>query len=116
MSGNSDFYKNISAFVNIPNILNSDNYQKLPVDWFIVITDIRGSTKAIEAGRYKDVNIVGVSAIIAAKNICGDVDIPFIFGGDGATIFVPPQKIEDVKRALSTTKRKARDDFKLELR
>lgn len=113
---NSDFFNKLNPFVTIPNILNDSNYQKLPVDWFIVITDIRGSTKAIEAGLYKDVNVVGVSSIIAAKNACGDLDIPFIFGGDGATLFIPPEKIEAVKKALSTTKKKSRDDFKLELR
>ena len=116
MPNSSDFYKNICAFADIKNILNSENYQKLPVNWFIVMTDIRGSTKAIEEGRYKDVNVVGVSSIIAAKNACGETDIPFIFGGDGATLFIPPEKIEVVKGALAATKKKSREDFNLELR
>ena len=116
MPSSSDFYKNIASFMDVPNILNTQNYQKLPFDWYIVITDIRGSTKAIEAGLYKDVNVVGVSSIIAAKNACGDLDIPFIFGGDGATLFIPPEKIEAVKKALAATKKKSREDFKLELR
>ncbi|MEQ1722617.1 MAG: DUF3095 family protein [Pseudobdellovibrio sp.] len=116
MLNSIDFYKNLNAFINIPNILNPTHYEKLPEDWFIVITDIKGSTKAIEAGLYKHVNIVGVSSIIAVKNACGSVDIPFIFGGDGATLFIPPEKIELAKQALSTTKRKARTDFNLELR
>jgi hypothetical protein len=111
-----DFYKNLNSFISITNILDPSHYQKLPEDWYIVITDIKGSTKAIEAGLYKHVNIVGVSSIIAVKNACGSVDIPFIFGGDGATLFVPPEKIEMTKQALSTTKRKARTDFNLELR
>lgn len=111
-----DFYKNIVSFANIQNILDVNNYQKLPVDWYIVITDVKGSTKAIEAGKYKDVNVVGVSSIIAAKNACGDVDIPFIFGGDGATLFIPADKVENVKMALSATKKKSREAFNLELR
>jgi hypothetical protein len=28
-------------------------------DWYVVITDIVGSTKAIELGKYKAVNIIG---------------------------------------------------------
>lgn len=116
MLNTMDFYKNLSAFINIPNILNPSNYDKLPDDWFIVITDVKGSTKAIEAGLYKDVNIVGVSSIIAVKNACGDTDVPFIFGGDGATMFIPPEKIEVAKQALSATKRKALSDFNLNLR
>jgi hypothetical protein len=111
-----DFYKNLNAFIDIPNILNPESYEKLPEDWFVVITDVKGSTKAIESGLYKDVNIVGVSSIIAVKNACGEIDIPFIFGGDGATLFIPPEKIEITKQALSTTKRKARSDFNLDLR
>lgn len=55
----------------------------MPPDWYIIITDVAGSTKAIEAGRYKDVNILGACSIISILNIAGDLDIPFIFGGDG---------------------------------
>ncbi len=29
----------------------------MPDDWYVAITDVKGSTKAIEAGRYKDVNL-----------------------------------------------------------
>lgn len=116
MFNSVNFYKNLKSFINIPNILNPANYEKLPEDWFVVITDVRGSTEAIEAGLYKDVNVIGVSSIIAVKNACGDTDVPFIFGGDGATIFVPPEKIVAVKKTLTATKRKALSDFKLDLR
>jgi hypothetical protein len=116
MISNSNFYKNLKSFVHIPNILDPVNYEKLPADWFVIITDVKGSTKAIQAGLYKDVNMVGVSSIIAVKNACGDLDIPFIFGGDGATLFIPAEKIEIVKSALSATQRKAKSDFQLELR
>jgi hypothetical protein len=110
------FYKNLKSFEQIPGILVQDYYQNVPDDWFIVITDVKGSTKAIEQGRYKDVNVIGVSSIIATKNACGDIDVPFIFGGDGATIFIPTEKIEKVKGALAATKKKATEDFSLDLR
>lgn len=111
-----NFYKNLGSFSNPKNLLNENHYKKIPDDWYVVITDVKGSTKAIESGQYKDVNVVGVSSIIAVKNSCDETDVPFIFGGDGATIFIPTAKIEKVKKALSVTKKKSIDEFGLSLR
>ena len=111
-----NFYKDLNSFIGVQDILNTNHYKKLPEDWYVIITDIMGSTKAIETGRYKDVNVIGVSSIIAVKNACAEVDIPYIFGGDGATLFIPAEKIENVKKALATTKKKSIDEFSLVLR
>ncbi|MBC7741830.1 MAG: DUF3095 family protein [Bdellovibrionaceae bacterium] len=112
----SHFYKNLNSFTGSQNIMNENNYVPLPDDWSIVITDIKGSTKAIEAGRYKDVNVVGVATIISTQNACGDAEIPFIFGGDGATLFIPNEKVEAVKRSLAFSRANAASEFKLQLR
>lgn len=45
--------------------------------------DIRGSTRAIEEGRYKQVNMVGAAVITAVLNACAGYEIPFVVGGDG---------------------------------
>ena len=74
------FYLNLPTLENFIEITNPLNFFSLPPDWYIVITDIRGSTQAIEVGRYRDVNILGVSSIIAVLNRAKHLEIPFIFG------------------------------------
>ena len=111
-----DFYSHKNFITELGNILTDRYYEKVPDDWFVVLTDIKGSTKAIERGLYKQVNMVGVASIVAIKNACGTFDIPFIFGGDGATMFVPPHLIEGCRRALATTKKLSAEKFELELR
>ncbi len=63
----------------------------VPDDWVIVIGDIEGSTEQVE-GRYKSVNLVGAAVIAAVLNALPDLDIPFVFGGDGAALVVPPTR------------------------
>ena len=54
-----------------------------------MIADVQGSTRAIEEGHYKDVNLVGAASITAVLNTCGEIEVPFVFGGDGGTLVVP---------------------------
>jgi len=75
-----------------------------------------GSTKAIEAGAYKTVNTVGVACIAAVVNVDRSVDVPFVFGGDGATFAVPDALRERVIPALREAQRLARESFDLSLR
>ena len=86
---NSNFYTALKALHKFEEITYLANYSSLPEDWFVIITDIQGSTKAIVEGRYKEVNFVGAMSIIAVLNISKSIDIPFVFGGDGASILIP---------------------------
>lgn len=74
-------------------------YASVPDDWHIVITDVEGSTRAIAEGRYKQVNAVGVASIVAVANACGGDAFPFVFGGDGATLAMPPEWLD---KAIAT--------------
>lgn len=116
MNSTISFYKDMPTFSGNENLVDDENYFSLPDDWSIVITDVKGSTKAIEQGRYKDVNIVGVGSIISTQNACGTAEIPFIFGGDGATLFIPNDKIAAVKESLAFSRQLAFKDFNLDLR
>lgn len=84
-----DFYKNLKASSKFQNIFEGTTVSKVPDDWFVLITDIVGSTKAIEEGRYKDVNTAGGLTAIAVANVYGHMDFPFVFGGDGVTFLLP---------------------------
>lgn len=95
---------------------NQNHFVSAPDDWLIVLTDIKNSTSALLAGHYKEVNVVGASCIIAAKNACADLEFPYVFGGDGATLLVPISYKEAVGKALSHTRDVSLKQFGVELR
>lgn len=82
----------------------------------MIVTDVIGSTKAIEAGRYKHVNGVGVASIVALLNALKPLKIPYVFGGDGATTCIPESAKAQALIALGTAKALAEEQFGLSLR
>jgi hypothetical protein len=70
----------------------------------------------VQAGNYKHVNTVGASAVTAMLNAAGELEIPFIFEGDGSAFCVPPQLLEDARAALAKTQEMAQKSFGLALR
>lgn len=112
----TQFYHNIPAVLAFAEATDARLHQEVPSDWWVVIADIVGSTKAIEAGDYKKVNTVGVACIAAVINVNKSIDLPFIFGGDGATFAVPNVIREDVIKALRAAQQLSRDSFGLHLR
>lgn len=115
-NANPDFYKNLPLLNDFNEVFKFDCYQELPSDWWVVITDIKASTNAIEQGRYRDINSLGGCTVAAILNAVNPTVIPYVFGGDGATFCVPPQLIEAVGTALRGCIKLAADSFNLELR
>ena len=91
-------------------------YRPAPDDWALALTDIIGSTQAIAEGRHKTVNFVAAMAIAAARNLCAPESIPFLFGGDGAVLMVPPRHQAAMRQALARVRGAAWRDHGLELR
>ena len=114
--GTAGFYAEIPAFSDFVSFTDPQHYRAAPADWLVVIADIQGSTAAIEAGRYKHVNMVGAACITAVLNAIDGIDIPFVFGGDGATLLIPPQSEAPVRAALSGLQRLSESAFGLSLR
>jgi len=112
----TNLYLDIPVFDDFARVLDGDVYHRLPDDWWVGTSDIVGSTRAIAAGRFKDVNMVGASVICAVSNALGHSDYPFIFGGDGASFACPPDRIEDVRAALAATATWARETLDFDLR
>ncbi len=110
------FFSTLEPFTDFVEVANASHYRAVPDDWLVVLTDVRGSTKAIEAGRYKDVNALGVASIVALRNALSGVDLPFVFGGDGATMLVPGDEREVVEASLRGVKVMARTAFQMEMR
>lgn len=112
----TDFYRNLAPFARFEDVTELSRYQPAPDSWLVAVTDVRGSTRAIEEGRYKEVNALGAGSIVATLNAVGEVDIPYVFGGDGATLLIPPSLQAPVERALAGVAKLAEDCFELELR
>ena len=106
----------MDSFDDFVEIADLARYQPAPDDWLVVIADIQGSTQAIHEGRYKDVNMVGAATITAVLNVTKNYEIPYVFGGDGATLMVPPGVLDDVTQALLKTRDFAHQQFGLKLR
>jgi len=110
------FYAGLPVLTEFGAVADPASYAPLPGDWHVVTCDVRNSTRAVEAGNYKHVNTVGASAVTAMLNAAGDIDIPFIFEGDGSAFCVPPELLEDARAALVKTQQMAQKSFDLDLR
>ena len=112
----ADFYDTLTAFSDFHEIAADAPFAPLPDDWKVIVADIQDSTAAIEAGRYKDVNTIGAACIVAAQNAMDKAPFPYVFGGDGATLVVPPGAAEKVCAALDGVRRLAQEKFGMTLR
>lgn len=111
-----DFYTGLPALDHFERLADPDAYAPVPDDWTVVLTDVVGSTAAVQAGRYRDVNYVGAASIAAVLNAADRADVPFVFGGDGATLVLPPGLVEPALAALAALQRHAADRLSLKLR
>lgn len=116
MSDELLFYQSMVPFKDFSELSTNQNFHSVPESWYVIITDVRGSTKAIQEGRYKQVNIIGASCISSAVNVMRFYEFPFVFGGDGATMLIPQKYLNSVCDSLSALKSLAESDFNLELR
>jgi len=116
MQDDADFYSRLPIFEGFANIMDPARYRPLPADWLIGLTDVEGSTRAIEDGRYKAVNTAGASVIAAVTNALHGRKFPYVFGGDGASFAVPARDGDLARAALAATAAWTRDDLGLELR
>ena len=112
----TEFFQGIEPFDNFEDTFNPTRYRPLPPDWLVAVCDIQDSTAGIEDGKYKEINMTGASAIIAVVNALPGREIPYVFGGDGASFAIPPDAAEPVAAALMGTREMAASAFGLTLR
>lgn len=113
---NDTFFAHVPVFDQFEGVADTGNYRPLPDDWILALADIVGSTQAIMDGRYKDVNMAGVSVISAVLNAVGKGDYPFVFGGDGGLVALPGTLEETAREALAAAQRWVDEDLNLNLR
>ena len=111
-----DFYAATPVFDRFAEVTEPANYRPLPEDWSVGFSDVVGSTKAIAAGRYKVVNLVGAGVIAGVANALERRPFPFVFGGDGASFAVQASDAERAAQALAAMAVFAREELQIELR
>jgi hypothetical protein len=114
--GSDTFYGTIPVFRGFTRLMDPALYAPLPDDWTIGVADIVESTKAIAQARYKAVNMAGASVIAAVTNALEGRELPFVFGGDGASFAVAPTDLERARAALAATAIWVKEDLDLVMR
>lgn len=100
------FYKNLRPFKGtLIELLGDDTYfVDVPKSWHVVVVDILNSTSAVNAGNHHQVNLTATGAIISVLNAIRKVkrsyEIPYFFGGDGATFIVPSSFLNKIIHVL----------------
>ncbi|WP_299480106.1 DUF3095 family protein [uncultured Roseibium sp.] len=111
-----NFYSELPSFSDFSNVADLGNYRPVPDGWYVLAADIVSSGQAVASGRYKDVNMTGAAVIAAVLNSVGRERVPFVFGGDGAMLLVPPEDLQKGCDALAGVVDLARQVMELELR
>lgn len=105
--------------LSLSKLLNNEKlFHRVPADWHVIITDIKGSTQAILQGQHETVNLLATGSIVTVLNLVfkRGISIPFFFGGDGATFIVPSSVVDVLMDLLLLYKQNVLLNFDLELR
>ena len=115
-NADDEFLQRLPVLREFGDVADIQNYEPLPHGWALAVADVINSTGAIDGGRYKAVNMAGAGVISALLNALERYDLPFVFGGDGAVVAVPPASIETARETLSLVLSWVRDDMDLAMR
>ena len=110
------FFASLPVLTQPRDTFDTTQYRPAPDAWALAVTDIVGSTAQVANGHHKTVNFVAAMAIAALKNLCAPTSIPFLFGGDGAVVMVPPEQADAARVALARVRGMAAREFGLVLR
>lgn len=112
----TSFLDGLPVLSEFGNVVRADAYTPVPADWQVGLADVVDSTRAVEAGRYKAVNMAGAAVISAVSNALGGAAFPFVFGGDGSAFAVGPDEAPVAAAALAATATLVGEEFGLDLR
>ena len=97
-----EFYNELkSAGKSLVDLLASETYfTEIPTTWHVVVVDIQNSTQAVANGKHHQVNLTATGAIISVLNLVRKekqaTELPYFFGGDGATFIVPTLYLDKI--------------------
>lgn len=120
MISTENFYKKLGVIDKELEdaLLDEKLFKSIPNDWSVIITDVENSTGEFAKGKYREMNIISASSVILALNVADKygIDIPFIYGGDGASMVAPKKLIPEILESLGTLRNNAKYNFGLNLR
>jgi hypothetical protein len=85
-------YESLPIFDAFERVSDPSVYNPLPDDWMVGVADVVRSTDALQAGRYKAVNMAGAAVVAAVRNTLATFSFPYVFSGDGAALAVSPMR------------------------
>ncbi|WP_299099449.1 DUF3095 family protein [uncultured Winogradskyella sp.] len=95
MVENLKYYNHLKKHAGtLVELLDTESaFSDVPDTWHVVVVDILNSTQAVDQGKHHKVNLTATGAIISVLNfirkVKQGVEIPYFFGGDGATFIIP---------------------------
>lgn len=122
MKDNRTFYKKlINHNLSLEGLLAKESlFTPVPADWHIVMADVKNSTIAVKNGLHHDVNLTATGSVIAVLNVLRELDshlqVPYFFGGDGATFLVPDFVLPQVLKVLENFRHHVQKSLYLELK
>jgi hypothetical protein len=119
VAGDLFYHQLPECFLPLASLFKNDElFTRVPSDWHVIITDIKGSTQAILQGQHETVNFLATGSIVTVLNFVfkKGITVPFFFGGDGATFIVPPSVIDVLMDLLLLYKENVLLNFNLNLR
>ncbi|MDO1511197.1 DUF3095 family protein [Maribacter confluentis] len=79
-------------------------FSTIPNSWHVVVVDVENSTQAVEEGKHHQINLTATGAIISVLNTVRkkkkNIEIPYFFGGDGATFLLPDMLLLEIITVL----------------
>ncbi|MGJ8549061.1 DUF3095 family protein [Winogradskyella wichelsiae] len=85
-------------------LANESCFSEVPSTWHVVVVDILNSTLAVDQGKHHQVNLTATGAIISVLNFIRkekqNIEIPYFFGGDGATFIIPTLFLNKIIKIL----------------
>lgn len=103
-----DLLNNESSFTDVPNT------------WHVVVVDILNSTQAVADGKHHQVNLTATGSIISVLNTIRkekqSIEIPYFFGGDGATFIIPTLLLKKIILVLENYSLHIKQNTNLTLR
>jgi len=110
------FFASVQEFDDFNKVADPALYKPLPAGWVVGNADVVKSTQARADGRAKAVNIAGAAVIAAVTNALPGKEIPYVFGGDGASFAVPRELAGRASSALAAVALWAKQDLELPMR
>jgi len=96
------YYTNLksSSKTLVDALANESCFSDVPITWHVVVVDILNSTQAVNEGKHHQVNLTATGAIISVLNTIRkekqNIEIPYFFGGDGATFILPTMLLDKI--------------------